>query len=140
MVDYRWRLSNNIIFQKPATTFVADFVGMKNFFRVRFEGAKTTLGGLEIELGKNPDKGKGYIAIRPEDIVIRTEAFSSSIRNTFKGKVVGVFDQGFTYELHIRAGDEIFKSLITKKSLFQLAIREDEEVFISFKATAVHNF
>ena len=128
------------IFQRPVSTFVADFVGMKNLFRVRFEGRKTSLGELEIELEREPDNGYGFIAIRPEDIVIRREISSSSIRNTFKGKVDGVFYQGFTYEVHIRVGDFVFKSLTTKKSLFQLAIREGDEVFISFKPTAVHNF
>ena len=128
------------IFQRPTSTFVADFVGMKNLFRARFNGTKTSLGTLEIELGRAPDNGQGHIAIRPEDIAISREAFSSSIRNTFKGKVVGVHDQGFTYEVHIKVSDAVFKSLITKKSLFQLAIREGEEVFISFEATAVHNF
>ncbi len=128
------------VFRKPHSTFVADFVGMKNLFRARFEGTKTHLGGLEIELGRKPDNGQGYIAIRPEDIVISKESFSASIRNTFKGKVIGVFDQGFTYEVHIRAGDAVFKSLVTKRSLFQSAIREEKEVFIAFKAEAVHNF
>ncbi len=128
------------IFQRPVSTFVADFVGMKNLFKARFDGTKTSLGELEIELGRAPDNGQGYIAIRPEDIVISREAFSSGIPNRFKGKVVGVLDQGFTYEVHLRAGDAVFKSLITKKSLFQLAIREGEEVFFSFNETAIHNF
>ncbi|MBW1779749.1 MAG: ABC transporter ATP-binding protein [Deltaproteobacteria bacterium] len=128
------------IFQRPISTFVADFVGMKNLFRARFEGTKTFLGELEIDLGRAPDNKEGHIAIRPEDIVISRDAVSSGIRNRFTGKVVGVFDQGFTYEVHLKAGNAVFKSLITKKTLFQLGIREGEQVFFSFKETAVHNF
>ncbi len=128
------------IFQRPVSTFVADFVGMKNLFRARFEGTKTSLGVLEIDLGREPDNKQGHIAIRPEDIVISREPFSSNIPNTFQGKVIAVLDQGFTYEVHLRAGDAVFKSLITRKSLFQLAIREGEEVFFSFRTAAVHNF
>lgn len=128
------------IFQKPGSTFVADFVGMKNLFKAKFEGTKTTLGELVIDLGRKPNKKQGHIAIRPEDIMISREAFSADIRNTFQGKVVAVLDQGFTYEVHIRAGGVVFKSLMTRKSLFQLAIREGEEAVFSFKAAAVHHF
>ncbi|QTA86067.1 ABC transporter ATP-binding protein [Desulfonema magnum] len=128
------------IFQKPMSAFVANFVGMKNLFKARFEGTKTSLGDLEIELGRKPDNGQGHIAIRPEDILITRDAFSSTVRNMFKGKVAGVFAQGFTYEVHIRAGETVFKSLITQKALSELAIQEGEAVSISFPARAIHNF
>jgi molybdate/tungstate transport system ATP-binding protein len=128
------------IFERPVSTFVADFVGMKNLHRAHFEETKTALGELEIDLGRAPDNKQGHIAIRPEDIVISREPFPSNIRNAFQGKVVAVLDQGFTYEVHLKVGDVVFKSLITRKALFQLAIQEGEEVYFSFSTAAVHNF
>ena len=128
------------IFQRPLSTFVADFVGMKNLFAVRFEGTRADVKNLKIELGRKPTNRHGYIAIRPEDIVISKEALSSSMRNSFRGIVTGIFDQGFYYEVHMRAGTVTFKSLITKRSLFELKLCEGAEVFLSFKASAVHSF
>ncbi|MBE9547245.1 MAG: ABC transporter ATP-binding protein [Proteobacteria bacterium] len=128
------------IFQRPDSKFVADFVGMKNLLPAKFDGTKAIIDDLEIELGRTPVNSHGYIAIRPEDIVLSKDAFASSMRNSFRGTVSGIFDRGFYYEVHVRTGETTFKSLITKKSLFELEIQEGIEAFISFKSTAIHNF
>ncbi|MCD6353842.1 MAG: ABC transporter ATP-binding protein [Proteobacteria bacterium] len=128
------------IFQRPGSTFVADFVGMKNLFAAQFRDTRAIIKNLEVELGRQPINSHGYIAIRPEDIVISKEALHSSMRNSFLGTVIGVFDQGFYYEVHIEVKNVIFKSLITKRSLLELKILEGADIFFSFKSTAIHNF
>jgi molybdate/tungstate transport system ATP-binding protein len=128
------------IFQRPTSTFVADFVGMKNLFAAQFKGTRAGVKDLEIELGREPANSHGYIAIRPEDIVLSREALSSSMRNSYRGVVAGIFDQGFYYEVQVRAGAVTFKSLITKKSVFELELHEGIDVFVSFKSTAIHTF
>ncbi|MBW2039070.1 MAG: ABC transporter ATP-binding protein [Deltaproteobacteria bacterium] len=128
------------IFQRPSSTFVADFVGMKNLFAAEFRGTKAIIHNLEVELGTEPTNSHGYIAIRPEDIVISREELTSSMRNSFRGTVTGVVDQGFYYEVHVRVGQVTFKSLITKRSLFELDVHEGVAVVLSFKSTAIHNF
>lgn len=128
------------IFQRPGSTFAADFVGMKNLFAAQFRNTRAIIKNLEVELGRQPTNSHGYIAIRPEDIVISKEALHSSMRNSFPGTVTGVFDQGFYYEVHIEVKNVIFKSLITKRSLLELKILEGAEIFLSFKSTAIHNF
>ena len=128
------------IFQRPDSTFVADFVGMKNLFAAQFRDTKALTGSIEIELGRKPENGHGYIAIRPEDIVLSKESFASSMRNSFKGTVTGVIDQGFYYEVDVKVKNVTFKSLITKNSLFELGIQEGIEMLLSFKSTAIHNF
>jgi len=40
------------IFQKPRTTFVAGFIGMKNLFPAQFRPGKAYIGDLEITLGR----------------------------------------------------------------------------------------
>jgi molybdate/tungstate transport system ATP-binding protein len=128
------------IFKRPSSAFVADFVGMKNLFRAEFKETTALVSSLEIELGVMQAKGHGYIAIRPEDIVLSREAVSSSMRNSFAGSVSAVIDQGFYYEVHVRSGEVTFKSLITKSSLIELELQETMDIFISFKATAIHSF
>ncbi len=128
------------IFQKPESTFVADFVGMKNLFTASFHDTRAAIDGLEVELGRSPDNGHGYIAIRPEDVVLSTEKLSSSMRNSFKGRVTDVTDQGLYYEVSIAVEGVTFKSLITKSALFDLEIGEGTDIYLSFKSTAIHTF
>jgi molybdate/tungstate transport system ATP-binding protein len=128
------------IFQRPSSTFVADFVGMKNLFASNFKDTSAVVQGLEVELGREPANRRGYIAIRPEDIVISRDALTSSMRNSFRGVITGMLDQGFYYEVHVRAGNLTFKSLITKRSVFELELQEGNDVFLSFKSAAVHTF
>ena len=128
------------IFEKPSSPFVADFVGMKNLFQAFFRGTKAVIHNVEIEMGRRSKNSRGYIAIRPEDIVISREVFSSSMRNSFSGIIADVFDQGFYHEIHIKTGEIIFKSLITKRSLIELKLAQGSDVFISFKASAIHKF
>ena len=128
------------IFEKPVSAFVADFVGMKNVFHAIFKGRKALVNNVKIELAKELKQKQAYIAIRPEDIVISKKPLASSMRNSFKGIVTGIFDKGFTYEIHIKVKDVTFKSIITKRSLFRLEIKEGIEIYLSFKASAIHNF
>jgi molybdate/tungstate transport system ATP-binding protein len=128
------------IFNRPTSAFVADFVGMKNLFRAEFKGMKAIVSDLEIELGVQPKNNHGYIAIRPEDIVLSRERVSSSMRNSFEGSVFAVIDQGFYYEVHVQAKGVTLKALITKTSFMELRLRDTAPVFVSFKAAAVHFF
>jgi len=128
------------IFKRPNSAFVADFVGMKNLFRAEFRGTKALVSGLEIELGVTPVNSHGYLAIRPEDIVISRRRFSSSMRNAFPAVVTAIIDQGFYYEVRSQSGEVAFASLITKSSLIDLKLRETADVIISFKAASIHFF
>jgi len=128
------------IFKRPNSAFVADFVGMKNLFSAKFRGTKALVSGLEIELGVTPVNSHGYIAIRPEDIVISRRRFSSSMRNSFPAVVTAIIDQGFYYEVRVQSGEVAFASLITKSSLIDLKLRETADVVISFKAASIHFF
>ncbi|MDY6950721.1 MAG: TOBE domain-containing protein, partial [Thermodesulfobacteriota bacterium] len=128
------------IFKRPTSAFVADFVGMKNLFRAEFKGMTALVSDLEIELGVKPVNSHGYIAIRPEDMVLSKEMVSSSMRNAFAGSVSAVIDQGFFFEVHVQAKGVTLKALITKTSLMELGLRERTPVVVSFKAAAVHFF
>lgn len=128
------------IFQKPESTFVADFVGMKNLFTASFQDTKALINGLEVELGRTPEDGHGYIAIRPEDVVLSRRKLYSSMRNSFRGKVTDITDQGLYYEVSIFVDGVTFKSLITKSALFDLEVGEGSHIYLSFKSTAIHTF
>lgn len=128
------------IFQRPESTFVADFVGMKNLFKVDFRGDQACIGDLCIDLGRNGNNSHRYVAIRPEDVVLSPEPLESSMRNAFRGTVRQIRDQGLYYEVVVEVDGVSFISAITKRSLFDLRIREGMSLTLSFKATSIHTF
>ncbi len=130
----------NEIFQKPRSTFVADFVGMKNLFPVNFHNTKALIEGLEIEMERKPANSRGFIAIRPEDIVLSKEQFLSSMRNVFTGAIKRIIDMGLYYEVAIEIQNIMFTAVITKRSLFELGLREGLTINLAFKTTAIHDF
>jgi molybdate/tungstate transport system ATP-binding protein len=127
------------IFQRPSTQFIADFVGMKNIFEAQFKGSRAIIGNeLEIDLGQQLSGNHSYIAIRPDDIAITRKGFASNSGNSFRGIITAMVDQGFYYEVHVQVGKVTFKSLISKKSLFELKVPDGTEVFLSFKPNTIH--
>jgi molybdate/tungstate transport system ATP-binding protein len=127
------------IFQKPRTTFVARFIGMKNLFAARFGSHKAHLGDLEITLAGLPQNGARQVAIRPEDMVLQSPAESSPQENTFQGVVKGVVEMGFFAEVEVAVGQVVFRAAISKKNLLEQGIREGDPVTLSFEPTAVHS-
>jgi molybdate/tungstate transport system ATP-binding protein len=128
------------IFEKPASPFVADFVGMKNLFKASFNETYAMVSGVRIEIGRTVDPSSQYLAVRPEDIVISRNKFSSSMRNNYSGIITQIDNQGFYYEIAMQIKDVSFKGLITKGALIELGLEEGTPVYVSFKASAVHVF
>jgi len=129
------------IFKMPGTPFVADFVGIKNLFPAEFKNDTAMINDyLKVRLERPFENTHGFLAIRPEDIVLSKDRLSSSIRNAFQGKVQRIVNQGFYYEIWVIVGETIFKGLITKGALIDLEISEGSQIWISFKTTAVHFF
>ena len=98
------------------------------------------MNGLEIELGRRIDAQRGFLAIRPEDIVLSPAPLASSMRNCFRARIVGIVDRRFFCEIDLESGGTEVKSLVTKGSLAELNIEVGHEIYASFKATAVHAF
>ncbi|RPI78070.1 MAG: ABC transporter ATP-binding protein [Desulfobacteraceae bacterium] len=128
------------IFRKPSSSFVADFVGMKNIFPAVFNGTTAEVGRLSIEVPRRHENSSDYLAVRPEDIVLSLNPLESSMRNSFPGVIRSITDRGFLYEVHVAVHDQVFKSLVTKGSAVNLGLDIGTGVQISFKASAVHMF
>jgi molybdate/tungstate transport system ATP-binding protein len=126
------------IFQKPRTTFVANFNGMKNLFLAQFCSEKAHIGALEINLGRVPDNGVRYVAIRPEEISLNRKAVPLPQANSFQGMVKSVSAYGFFAEVQVAVHQVIFSILISNKTLLEQEIHPGKQVTISFEPTAVH--
>jgi molybdopterin-binding protein len=84
-------------------------------------------------------RGKRHASVRPEDILLSTQPFLSSARNTFKGTITRVSSKGSTVYLSISVPPE-FVCLVTRHSYEEMDLREGGEAYVTFKASAVHVF
>ncbi len=81
--------------------------------------------------------GKISVYVKPENILVSTEPLQSSARNVFEGKIIGIKDFGSIARLTVDAGKK-FCVQITKKSLTEMKLNVGSEVYLTFKASAVH--
>lgn len=131
------------IFRRPASSFVARFVGTRNVFQgeiLRSENGGTSLqvdgADLSVVTGL---QGPVHASIRPEDILISREPLSSSARNLFCGRITGLVDRGILVYVSVSVPPQ-FTGVITRRSFEEMNLREGMEVYIAFKASAVHVF
>ncbi len=131
------------IFRRPANRFVAEFVGGRNLF----QGTTTTgpggvpcvrVGAICISVAWQHE-GAVRLMVRPEDILLSRQPLVSSARNTFQGHVVDLVDQGGVLLVTVEVPPR-FTALITRRSYEDLAIRQGADIYLTFKASAVHLF
>jgi molybdopterin-binding protein len=171
------------IFRKPASEFVARFVGVRNVFwgeirpgedgyqvlcldpstvspRLRSgqAGQAPSTGSPRLRSGQAGQApatdsgqrgveiavvtgltGQAHGSIRPEEIVVSREPLRSSARNSFRGRIVDITDRGIVVYVTVRVPPD-FTCIITRRSLEEMELREGLEVYIAFKASAVHIF
>ncbi len=125
------------VFRYPNSCSVARFVGSKNILPgVARDGKVEVAPGMEIQtLGDK--NGEVMLIIRPEDIVISNQAFVSSARNNFSGKIVNMVNLGSLYRLTIDAGI-MLTSVVTYQAAEEMDLKPGTDVWLAFKTTAVH--
>ena len=143
------------IFRRPASEFVARFVGVRNIFAGALVeetdengvGAKT----FTFDAPKDAEApvlkmvvvtdltGVVQASIRPEDIILSREPIHSSARNCFRGRIIDIADRGTLIYVTVNAPPD-FTCVITRRSREEMRLREGVEVYLAFKASAVHIF
>jgi len=133
------------IFLKPKSLFIAKLMGIKNFFPAKIisEDENNQIKvvsipeNIEIKLVTEFSCGKeGWIIINSEDIVISLEYNKVSSNNQFKGKIVEIVPILNSIEVIIEASG-IWAALVTYEAAYRLNLKENMEVWISFKSVAV---
>jgi len=94
------------IYRRPATAFVADFIGSMNFVPGRVEGpGRVRVGGLALECEtENAATGAAVtIAVRPEDIVVHE--VKPDEENAFKAVLGDMEFLGSSYRAELSGAD-----------------------------------
>jgi len=128
------------VFKKPATPFVAKFMGIKNVFHASFKDKTARVHDLELHLQSPPGENKRYVAIRPEDIIIGRNGISGNEINSFHARVMGITDRGPYYEISVGTGDVIFRMMLSKNDFFKLELQKGKDIHLSIHPSAIHVF
>lgn len=130
------------IFETPSSLDIAEFSLSKNiiFGEIIKEGKDTYLlaDGIKIYIVDNRAQGKVAAIIRPEEILISKTPVISSARNCISGKVKEIKNLGMVYSVEVICNKISLTSFITKQSLISMDLKQDDNVYLIFKATSVY--
>jgi tungstate transport system ATP-binding protein len=133
------------VMNNPANEFVANFVGMDTILEgkvLRMEGGMATVGVLDVEIdvvGAALPGDSVYCCIRPENVTIELNNPDdlTSARNNFLAVIRDIFSVGPFLKISLDCGFAL-NSYVTREAFAVLQLREGMDVYVSFKATAVH--
>ena len=130
------------LFSRPKTHFVADFLRGGNLFHGRIkpdeEVSVFVTEHNEFILPPQERNGEAYLFLPPQEIVLSREPFDSSARNSVTGKIMHIqFLPGGTARIEVDAGDR-FRVTVLKRTVAQMGLQEEEDVYLTFKSSAVH--
>ncbi len=133
------------VMNEPPDGFTASFVGVETLLESRVTEANSSgfyaqAGTAVIEVAGAASPGeKVVLGIRPENVIISLgkEKDITSIRNSFRGRVVKAVNMGHYYRISLDCGFPLV-AYVTHHSLEEMELSEGMEITASVKATAIH--
>ncbi len=110
-----------------------------NLFHGRVIDHYFDTGKIQIFLPEDIQAGK-HLVVDPAEIVLSTDSLTSSMRNSFKGRVITISEDKGRVWVAIGAAGEKFHVQITRESLQELLLNLGSDVWINFKSTLVKVF
>lgn len=135
------------VFRRPASPYIAEFLGAENVLSGRVVGALGGGGPREVDFLADPlrlravsdiPEGPAHAVIRAEEVVLSLQAPGSSARNVLSGNVTDVASYGPHVRVTLDVQGVPLVALLTVPSLQDLGLSPGSSVFASFKAFAVH--
>lgn len=130
------------VLSRPLSLDIAEFSAAENILNgvLARRGEATVLecGALTIEVVSERSAGRAAAVIRPEDILLSLGPLASSARNSFRGTVLAVADLGAVMALEVDCAGVVFTAFVTRVSCSQMELAPGADVWLAFKATAIH--
>ena len=128
------------VFREPLNRNVAEFVGMKNLFRVDIGDGRALLeGGTTLVLNGQNASGECLVGIRPEDVMIGRD-ITELTENSFSGRVVSIIPRGMAFEVILQAEGFRLAGRMLSSSLVREEIRIGGECRACFCPESIHVF
>lgn len=132
------------VFRNPKSAFVANFIGIKNFYKGRILSSEYNshlkifeTSGINIFINSEEEiNSEGCVIIPSETILVSNEKLISSAVNSFQGIIQDIFQTKLGPEIILDIGIEI-SAHITNHSSDLLHIEIGKKVWISFKASSI---
>ena len=125
------------VFQRPATVFVAEFVGMKNIFAAKFAGNRAQVGKLSFHINSS-SSSHGRIAIRPEHVKLSVTAPEGPQGNRLEGTISRIRNHGVYSDLVVDASGVQFQSILTTSTVYALNLAPGRRVFVNVAPEDIH--
>lgn len=121
------------IYDHPATTFVASFVGAANIFHGRVEGGRAMLGGMDMAVsGAEGSQVQAYV--RPHDV--RVELAPSD--GVATATILKMTHMGWAVKLELRLADgQPLTVQLTRDTVDELRVVEGDTVFVNLREAKV---
>jgi len=128
------------VFNEPVSEEMARFVGVENVVKGRIVSSEdgvalVDVGNYEIRALSSLTEGEVNVFIRPENVFLSKGRLESSARNSVVGNITKITRFGATFRIYMDSG---LSALVTKQAIEELGLNVGENVYASFKATAVH--
>jgi ABC-type Fe3+/spermidine/putrescine transport system ATPase subunit len=112
----------NEVYRRPATPFVARFVGDANVVPVTIErgteGLCSRLGDHEIAVGVDAVEGPAWLVLRPEVVLVREPGPGGGINGTVRD--VSFRGTGFTYRVAVPGIEQPIKAEVASGQAFPI--------------------
>jgi len=92
-------------------------------------------GKIKIIVTEDMDFSEA-IAIESNQIVLSREEIDSSMRNRFRGRIKALNESDENIQVTVEAGEK-FKAIITRQAMKELDLNVGDNIWVSFKSTAV---
>jgi len=110
------------VFEHPASVFVANFIGINNFFKATIENLSggmvksvVKVGAFEIQINTSyPDGSSGFVTIPESAIGVSRSSSTLGLKNTYSGKVVDIHLVADGFELTVDVGIHLVTQLTSE--------------------------
>jgi molybdate/tungstate transport system ATP-binding protein len=129
------------IFERPNSKFTAFFVGMKNIHPIQRQNGKISVhpGNFEITPGGQPAATATHMAIRPENISLKTPGLDS-FENCFTGRIERITGNGVFLNVYLQSQNFQFEAIWPRSYLRDHDLDIGKTVVFGFHPEAVHTF
>lgn len=122
------------VYENPQTRFVASFVGNVNVVDAVFERNHIVIAGSSKKLSLNGESNLQHrtivLLVRPEDIEIFRKKNGSDMT---PAQVSSIHYRGSYFEVHLKLGNNMVKSMVEKERFLKKAWKPGENVQVDFK-------
>ncbi|MCP4692187.1 MAG: ABC transporter ATP-binding protein [Desulfobacterales bacterium] len=126
------------IFQRPATPFVARFVGMDNLFKAVFKGNRAIVGENTLTLSKSVNPPREWVAFRPENVKLYRECAAENVINPMMGVVRSILHQGVFSEVWVCWEGLDFKVLAPSSRVVAMGLAPEDRVMCGVAPESLH--